>query len=74
MSKTVEMKIGRLLCGRVREYLNQARFDGYEFNYFESGGLLSHKFILRSDGDDAHTLGNDLKQQLSERGLLGDDY
>lgn len=49
-SFTVE--VGRLLCGRVREILEGARFRGLDIEYREGRGLLSKPFDVRGSSKD----------------------
>lgn len=66
----VEFTAGRLLCGRIRDYLKTAQFHGYKFEWMESGGLLSHRFILKSEDNTVLKLKQDLEEQAAEIGIL----
>lgn len=66
----VRFTCGRFLCRKVRDYLKEAQFNGYKFEWVESGGFLSHDFILKSEDDSALKIESDIKQQCQEIGVL----
>lgn len=40
---------GRILCGRVRDFLNQMQFIGYNITFLESSGWIEREFLIRGD-------------------------
>lgn len=45
------LKVGRLLCGKVRDFLNQMQFVGYHITYLESSGWIEREFLIRGEED-----------------------
>ena len=51
---TFRMTVGRLLCGRLRDYLDGCKFRGADISYLESSGWVEREFIIK--GDDNHMI------------------
>lgn len=56
--------VGRLWCSKVRDWLNEMKFLGWKFDYYEFSGWLSREFTLR--GDDAEKIIDMLERQIRE--------
>ena len=52
--------VGRLLCGKVRDYLKRRRFEGDQVEWLEGSGLLSREFTIKGPPD----LIMDIKREL----------
>lgn len=46
MTRKTEIKVGRLLCGQVRKFLQREAFYNPAFRWIESGGILEHTFCV----------------------------
>lgn len=44
-----QFDVGRLLCGRFRDYLKSLRFSGHNIEWLEGSGILSRIFTIRGD-------------------------
>ncbi len=49
MTKTHTITVGRLLCGQVREYLEDCVFRGAPIKYRESKGFLEREFTFTGE-------------------------
>lgn len=47
--KAVELIVGRLLCGTVRDQLSRLKLLGHKIEWHESSGFLSRRFTIRCD-------------------------
>lgn len=47
--KAIELTVGRLLCGTVRDYLGRLKVLGHNIEWHESSGILSRRFTIRCD-------------------------
>lgn len=50
--RTIEIKVGRLLCGKVRGFLNKCKFIGMDIQFNESSGFIERDFTIRGADDD----------------------
>lgn len=60
MEAVLTYDIGRLLCGRVRDYLNKCKFKGMKIEYYESKGFLEREFTIKGDYDDVIQVKRDI--------------
>jgi len=42
-------KVGRLLCGTVRDFLEEIKFRGHSISWIESSGWFERQFVVRGD-------------------------
>jgi hypothetical protein len=50
-----QMLVGRILCGKVRDYLSEERMKGRNIQWHESSGWIQRRFTISgSDADVAH--------------------
>lgn len=38
---------GRLLCGRIRNFLDRCKFEGIQIDYIESKGWFNREFTIK---------------------------
>lgn len=50
--RTIEIKVGRLLCGKVRDFLNKCKFKGMNIEFNESSGFIERDFTMRGTDND----------------------
>jgi hypothetical protein len=50
--RTIEIEVGRLLCGKVRDFLNKCKFQGMDIQFNESGGFIERDFTIRGADND----------------------
>ena len=50
--RTIEIEVGRLLCGKVRDFLNKCKFKGMNIEFNESSGFIERDFTIRGDDND----------------------
>tara|TARA_R110002020_G_scaffold415270_1_gene624641 strand:+ start:96 stop:302 length:207 start_codon:yes stop_codon:yes gene_type:complete len=50
--KTIEIEVGRLLCGKVRDFLNNCKFKGMNIEFNESSGFIERDFTIRGADND----------------------
>jgi hypothetical protein len=50
--RTIEIEVGRLLCGRVRDFLNKCKFQGMDIQFNESSGFIERDFTIRGTDND----------------------
>ncbi len=49
---SIEITVGRLLCGKVRRFLDKCIFKGSDIAYIESSGFIQRDFTVKgSDAD-----------------------
>ena len=60
MEATLTYDIGRLLCGRIRSYLNKCKFKGMKIDYYESKGFFEREFVIKGDYDDVLQVKRDI--------------
>lgn len=48
---TLTFTAGRLVCGHIRDMLNQAKFLWPDVSYYESSGWLERNFIIKGDAE-----------------------
>jgi len=46
------IEAGRLVCGRIRDFLNGCKFQGMEINFIESTGFLFRVFTIKGSKKD----------------------
>ena len=57
MSKgTINVTVGRFICGQLRDHLNQCKFNGYNIDFIESSGWIERDFVIKGDLDDIKRL------------------
>ena len=49
---TFHIQVGRLLCGRFRDMLEDEIFNGRKIRYRESSGLIERTFTVKGEYDD----------------------
>lgn len=49
---TLQFTAGRLLCGKVRNFLNGCRLAGLDINWFEGKGFFTRTFIGSGNEED----------------------
>ena len=52
---------GRMLCGKVRDFLDQCKFKGMDIDYIESSGWIQREFTIKGSNDDVRTIHASLK-------------
>lgn len=50
--RTIEIEVGRLLCGKVRDFLNKCKFKGMDIQFNESSGFIERDFTIRGADND----------------------
>lgn len=50
--RIIEIEVGRLLCGRVRDFLNKCKFKGMDIQFNESSGFIERCFTIRGADND----------------------
>lgn len=43
---------GRMLCGNIRDFLDQCKFKGMDIDYIESSGWIERDFTIKGSNDD----------------------
>ena len=61
---TIEITVGRLLCGKVRSYLDACKFKGWDVNYLESSGLLERDFVIIGSASAMSSVHKDLNDWM----------
>lgn len=61
----IELEVGILLCGRLRDYLNKCKFKGMQIEYFEGRGWLERDFVIRGKDSDIEIIDRDIKHWIS---------
>ncbi len=49
---SVNLTVGRMLCGQVRDFLESCKFKGMDIEYLESSGWLERDFTVKGSNDD----------------------
>jgi len=52
---------GRMLCGQVRDFLNQCKFKGMDIEFIESSGWITRDFTIKGSNKDVLTIHASLK-------------
>jgi len=52
---------GRMLCGKVRDFLNQCKFKGMDIDYIESSGWIERDFTIKGADKDILTVATSLE-------------
>ena len=65
--QTIRMTVGRLLCGHVRNYLNQQRFLDQDIDYLEGQGWIEREFIIK--GNDLSRISRDIDKWSADHNL-----
>jgi hypothetical protein len=45
----LELTVGRLLCGSLRDELNRMKFEGHNIDFWESSGFFQRDFVIKGD-------------------------
>jgi len=48
----IKIGVGKLHCGKLRNFLNECKFDGLDIDFIESKGFLSNDFLIKGDDED----------------------
>lgn len=60
--RSFSIEVGRLLCGKVRDYLNAAKFKGAKIEWLESSGFLEREFTIKGDSGDVKAIERDFDE------------
>lgn len=52
MSATIRFTAGRLLCGKIRDFLQKCRFDGMQVEWYEGNGWIERDWIIKGNEND----------------------
>ncbi len=69
MTTTMTFTAGRMLCGKVRSFLDSCKFKGLDIDYLESSGWFERDFTVRGSAKDVLTVQTDLKEWATEYDL-----
>jgi len=58
MARNIEITVGRLLCGTVRDQLSSAKYKGSIIDFHETAGLFERDFIVTCSDDQAPNVRN----------------
>lgn len=58
---SMKFTAGRLLCGKIRDFLNECKFEGMHIDYVESSGLIERDFLIKGSDKDILTVSRALK-------------
>jgi hypothetical protein len=53
--------VGRMLCGKVRLFLDQCKFKGMDVDYLESSGWVERDFTIKGSDKDVLSVHASLK-------------
>jgi len=53
---TIELTAGRMLCGKIRNFLNRCKFEGMNIEFIESSGWITRDFVIKGDAADMNTI------------------
>jgi len=53
---SISITVGRMLCGQLRDHLNQCKFKGYNIDFIESSGWIQRDFVIKGDLHDIKKL------------------
>lgn len=45
--EVIEFKVGRFICGTVRDFLESCKFKGFDISYIESSGWIVRTFTIK---------------------------
>lgn len=60
MEGTYSFEVGRLLCGKVRNYLKQCKFKGMNIEFLEGSGWIERTFIIKGNTEDLKQIHSEL--------------
>lgn len=66
--RTIEIKVGRFLCGRVRDFLNKCKFKGMDIQFNESSGFIERDFTIRGADNDISLVKSSLNNWVNSLG------
>ena len=61
--------LGRLLCGKARQFLEAEKFKGRNISYLESKGLFERDFIIKGSDEDVLYIKRSFDQWARENNL-----
>ena len=64
-SNKIEVEVGRLLCGKIRDYLNKSIEAGMNITFIESKGVFTRHFTIDGDSEALHELNCSLNAMMS---------
>ena len=53
---------GRMLCGTLREYLDECKFKGMDIDYLEGKGWIERKFTIKGSDADVKRVGETINR------------
>lgn len=60
---------GILLCGKIREYLESRRFEGFDFEWREGRGWIEREWIIRGTPTAVRLIHGDIKAWVKDNEL-----
>jgi hypothetical protein len=60
---------GRLLCGKVRDYLKGCKFRGMDIDFMESSGWVERDFLIKGSDEAIFEVRASLMRWVRENGL-----
>ena len=60
---------GRMLCGKVRSFLEQCKFKGMDIEYIESSGWVTRDFTIKGSDNDILTVHRSLAEWANKNDL-----
>lgn len=66
--RSFTFECGRLLCGKVRNFLEQAKFEGLDIEFYESSGFISRTFAVKGSPEHVKLIYSQLRAALGYKG------
>lgn len=66
---TLTFEVGRLLCGRVRDFLKQCQFRGMGIEWLESSGFIEREFTVKGKKEDLLRIKTSLEEAFQRIGV-----
>jgi hypothetical protein len=60
---------GRMLCGKIRTFLDQCKFEGMDVDYLESSGWFERDFMIKGSDKDVTIVLHSLRDWVAENNL-----
>lgn len=64
--RTIEIKVGRLLCSPVRNFLKKCQFKGRDIKFMESDGWIERDFIISGNDVDIGVVKDSLDNWVNQ--------
>ena len=63
---SINITVGRMLCGQVRNFLNKCKFQGMDIEYLESSGWVQRDFTIKGPVNDVTTVQKSLEAWIDK--------